>query len=361
MTGSPPPTSPAPGPIDRGPTDTASPRLAVGVLIVVAVLVLLVAIASVVSRGGGSGTTPSAPAMLSPTATARPSPSASGFLSPAPTEPSPSTSPSAASVGVLVGAGDIGDCGVQEDSQTAALLDDIEGTVFTAGDNAYENGSARVFATCYDETWGRHKARTRPVPGNHDWYTSRLAGYFDYFGDAARGPDGDPWYSFDIGSWHVVMLDSECDKTGGCDADSSQGRWLAADLAVSEAQCTVAIWHKPRFSSGEHGNDRSVAPFWTSLYAAGADIVINGHDHDYERFAPQDPDGNEDRDRGIREFVVGTGGTPLRQFGDVAANSELRAAVTHGVFKLTLREGAYDWEFIPVSGDFSDRGTSSCH
>jgi hypothetical protein len=362
MTGSPPPTTPAPapGPTGRGP-DRGSTQRVVGVLIAVALLVLLLAIVIMVTRGAGGGPTPSGSPATSPTAAATSSSSASGSASASPTEPSPTAGASAAEVGVLVGAGDIGDCDTREDSMTAALIDGIEGTVFTAGDNAYENGSAEEFATCYDDTWGRHKARTRPVPGNHDWHTSDLAGYFGYFGDAARGPDGDSWYSFDIGSWHVLMLDSECDKNTGCEADSPQGRWLAADLAASDAKCTAAIWHKPRFSSGEHGNDRSVAPFWSALYPAGVDVVINGHDHDYERFAPQDPDGDEDRERGIRQFVVGTGGTPLRRFSDVVANSELRAAVTHGVFKLTLREGAYDWEFIPVSGDFSDRGTAFCH
>jgi acid phosphatase type 7 len=243
---------------------------------------------------------------------------------------------------------------------TAALLDDIEGTVFTAGDNAYENGTAEEFASCYDTTWGRHKERTRPVPGNHDWRTGGLAGYFDYFGEAARGPDGRSWYSFDLGTWHVIMLDSECDKNGGCETDSAQGRWLAEDLEASDTRCTVAIWHKPRFSSGEHGNDRSVAPFWTALYDAGVDVVVNGHDHDYERFAPQDPDAAEDRDRGMRQFVVGTGGTPLRTFEEPVANSELRA-LSHGVFKMTMRDGSYDWEFIPVSGDFRDGGTAFCH
>jgi hypothetical protein len=244
---------------------------------------------------------------------------------------------------------------------TAALLDDIEGTVFTAGDNAYERGSPTEFAKCYDETWGRHKERTRPAPGNHDWGTSRLQGYFDYFGDAAAGPDGDSWYSYDLGTWHVIVLDSECAKVGGCGADSPQGRWLTADLAASNASCTVAIWHRPRFSSGRHGNDPSVGPFWTALHRAGVDVILNGHDHDYERFAPQDPSAREDRDRGIRQFVVGTGGRYLRPFGETVANSELRAAVVHGVFKLTLRDGAYDWEFIPVRGDFRDRGTAFCH
>jgi hypothetical protein len=188
-----------------------------------------------------------------------------------------------------------------------------------------------------------------------------LSGYLGYFGDAARGPDGSSWYSYDLGSWHVVVLDSECAHVDGCEAESEQGRWLAADLAESDATCTIAIWHKPRFSSGEHGNDRSVGPFWTQLYAAGADVVVNGHDHDYERFAPQDPSGREDRRRGIRQFVAGTGGTPLRTFREPVANSELRAAVAHGVLEFTLRDGSYDWEFIAIDGAISDRGTASCH
>ena len=175
------------------------------------------------------------------------------------------------------------------------------------------------------------------------------------------GPDGRSWYSYDLGSWHVIVLDSECDRVGGCGPGSEQGRWLAADLAASSATCTVAIWHKPRFSSGEHGNDASVAPFWNALHPAAVDVVVNGHDHDYERFAPQDPDGTEDTLNGIRQFVAGTGGTALRPFDDTVANSERRDARTHGVFKLTLHEASYDWEFIPASGDFSDEGTAPCH
>jgi hypothetical protein len=303
-----------------------------------------------------SSVAPSSSAPLASTPSASPSASA-------PPSPSVSAAPSASPVTpqVLVGAGDVGDCSTEEDSRTADLLDDIEGTVFTAGDNAYENGSAEDFATCFEESWGRHKDRIRPAPGNHDWHTSGLSGYVGYFGDAGRGPDGRSWYSYDLGSWHVVVLDSECGRVDGCGGSSDQGRWLTADLAASDARCTIAIWHKPRFSSGEHGNDPSVGPFWTALHRAGADVVVNGHDHDYERFAPQDPGGREDRERGIRQFVAGTGGTPLRTFGDPVANSELRAAVAHGVLKLTLRDGSYDWEFISVGGAISDRGTAFCH
>ncbi len=262
---------------------------------------------------------------------------------------------------MLVGAGDIADCTTGDDEATAALLDGIDGTVFTAGDNTYPSGTAESFRDCYDPSWGRHFARTRPAPGNHDWDIAGLAGYLDYFGTAAT-TDGDSWYSYDLGTWHVIVLDSDCAKVGGCDAASDQGQWLAADLAANdEAFCTMAIWHHPRWSSGLHGNDASVAPFWHVLYDADVDVVVNGHDHDYERFAPQDPAGREDRERGIREFVVGTGGVALRDFAQIAANSELRASLTHGVIRFTLRVGAYDWAFVPTTTDFEDRGTANCH
>ncbi len=162
---------------------------------------------------------------------------------------------------VLVGAGDIADCALDDDSATADLVATIPGTVFTAGDNAYPNGTADQFRDCYGPTWGRFLDRTRPAAGNHDWETKDLAGYVGYFGTAAE-PKGVSWYSYDLGTWHVVVLDSDCSSVGGCGADSVQGRWLTADLAASTARCTLAIWHHPRFSSGEHGNDTDVAPFW---------------------------------------------------------------------------------------------------
>ena len=198
---------------------------------------------------------------------------------------------------VLVGAGDIATCGGDADSATAALIEGIPGAVFTAGDNAYENGSVKDFRDCYDPTWGAFKDRTRPSAGNHDWQTKDLGGYLGYFGEAAA-PNGTSWYSYDLGAWHVIVLDSDCSNVDGCGADSPQGRWLAADLKASTSLCTLAIWHHPRFSSGFHGNDGSVEPFWRALYAAGADLIVNGHDHDYERFAPQDPTGHEDRGAG---------------------------------------------------------------
>ncbi len=174
-------------------------------------------------------------------------------------------------------------------------------------------------------------------------------------------PDGTTWYSYDLGTWHIVVLDSTCSAAGGCGLDSPQGRWLSSDLAASSATCTLAIWHHPRWSSGEHGNDSEVAPFWDALYRAGADIVVNGHDHDYERFAPQDPAGHEDRTRGIREFVVGTGGADLRPFLRQAANSEARFSVAHGVIRFTLYPGRYDWAFLATDSSVSDAGTAFCH
>jgi hypothetical protein len=313
------------------------------------------------ARAGGEPSASGTVAGVVPTV----APTPSGGSPSAPIGSPPGSPPRASGVPgvdpVLVGAGDIGDCDREDDSATAALIEAIPGTVFTAGDNAYQNGTAAQFRDCYDPTWGRFLDRTRPAPGNHDYHTDGASAYLEYFGDAAVNEEGDPWYSYDLGEWHIVVLNSECDDVDGCDPDSRQGRWLAADLAASNAACTAAIFHEPRFSSGFHGQGRSVAPFWDALYAEGADVVINGHDHDYERFAPQNPDGEEDRERGIREFVVGTGGTGLREFEETAANSELRANVSHGVLKLTLRPRGYDWEFIPTRGTFSDAGSATCH
>jgi hypothetical protein len=287
--------------------------------------------------------------------------SASPGASPVSQEPR-SVAPSPSGDPVIVGAGDIASCGLDGDEATAELLDGIAGTVFTAGDNAYEDGSDENYAECYEPTWGRHKSRTKPVPGNHDYQTKDAAGYRKYFGAAALNEDGDTWYSFDLGTWHVVMLDSNCGAIGGCAADSPEGTWLAADLAANPTTCTLAIWHHPRFSSGdEHGNDPRTDPFWRLLYAAGADVIVNGHDHDYERFAPQNPDGKEDRAKGIREFVAGTGGASLRGFNPPVANSELRVAVTPGVLELTLHPSGYDWNWIPTSGLVSDKGSGPCH
>jgi len=260
----------------------------------------------------------------------------------------------------LTGAGDIGDCGRDGAGRTADLLGRQSGWFFTAGDNAYADGSASDYRRCYAPTWGRFLDRTiLAVVGNHDWETAGAAGYLDYFG-ARAAPAGTTWYSMDLGTWHVVVLDSACDHVGGCDAGSPQGRWLAADLRASPARCTLAIWHRPRFSSGEHGDAADVGPFWQLLHEDGAELVINGHDHDYERFAPQDPSGREERPGGIREIVVGTGGGVLRSFTHETPNSEFRLAGTYGVLRLTLHPFNYDWEFLPVSGAISDAGSTPC-
>jgi hypothetical protein len=262
---------------------------------------------------------------------------------------------------VLVGAGDIAGCSDLTGAEaTARLLDATPGTVFTAGDNAYPAGTAAQFADCYAPTWGRHKKRTRPALGNHDYGTGDASAYFAYFG-AAAGEAGKGYYSYDLGAWHVVVLNSNCEKVG-CEAGSPQEIWLRADLAAHRNPCALAIWHHPLFTSGPHGDSLATKPLWQALYDAGAEVVIGGHDHDYERFAPQDAEGRLDAARGIREFVVGTGGRSTRPFATVKANSEIRATGSFGVLKLTLRPAAYEWRFLPVEGKtFTDSGAGSCH
>jgi hypothetical protein len=265
-------------------------------------------------------------------------------------------------VAVLVGAGDIARCDSDADEATAELLDRIGGTVFTAGDNAYERGTPDEFARCYDPTWGRHLERTRfPAAGNHDWETPDAAGYLGYFGAAAR-PDGTTWYSGELGEWHVVVLDSDCEAVGGCDDGSPQLEWLRRDLAASDDRCAVAIFHHPRFSSGQHGSYTSLDALWRALYEGGVEVAISGHDHNYERFAAQDGDGRRDDSRGVRQFVIGTGGTHLRDLRDALPNSEVRHGRTHGVLRLSLAPATWQWDFVPVAGGaFSDAGTGACH
>jgi calcineurin-like phosphoesterase family protein len=261
-------------------------------------------------------------------------------------------------VAVLVGAGDIATCGSSDDDATAALLDGIAGTVFTAGDNAYGDGTPTEFARCYDPTWGRHKARTRPSPGNHDYESGRADGYYGYFG-ARAGPAGRGYYSYDLGAWHVVSLNSNIDMSAG----SPQEQWLRADLAATKKRCVVAYWHHPRFSSSDdHGSEPETQPLWQALYDHGAEVVISGHDHTYERFAPQTPEGAADSQRGIRQFVVGTGGKSHYGFGAPLPNSEVRDNTSYGVLKLTLDPGSYAWTFVPAAGgSFTDSGRGTCH
>jgi hypothetical protein len=266
------------------------------------------------------------------------------------------------SAAILVGAGDIADCKDPSGAEaTAKLLEAIPGTLMAVGDLAYPDGTKENF-DCYDRTWGRVKARTRPSPGNHEFHTQGATYYFSYFGAAAGDPKAG-YYSYELGTWHIIALNSECIDIGGCNAGSTEEKWLRADLAAHPAACTLAYFHKPLFSSGgAHGDDPEIVPIWQALYDANADVVVSGHDHDYERFAPQTALAKPDPERGIRELVVGTGGKNHRPFTTPHANSEVRNADTFGVLKLTLRPGAYDWQFIPEAGKtFTDSGTGSCH
>jgi Calx-beta domain-containing protein/calcineurin-like phosphoesterase family protein len=232
--------------------------------------------------------------------------------------------------------------------------------VLALGDLQYEDATQAKFAASYDLSWGRVKSTTRPVPGNHEYRTDDAEGYFRYFG-AAAGDPAQGYYSYDLGGWHVVALNSSCSEVGGCSAGSPQERWLRADLAANPASCTLAYWHHPRFSSGPHGSDSNYEGFWRALYEANADVVLVGHDHDYERFAPQTASGALALVRGIREFVVGTGGKGLRPFSTSRPNSEARTATSLGILELTLGQGGYAWRFRAAVGSFHDRGSAACH
>lgn len=257
---------------------------------------------------------------------------------------------------VFVGAGDIASCDTDADEDTAKLLDGIAGTVFTLGDNAYETGSPSEYLKCYEPTWGRHLTRTRPAPGNHEYLTPGAAGYFGYFSDGLD--EGAGYYAYDLGTWRIYSLNSEVDVSAG----SPQETWLRADLAAQPRACVLAYWHQPRFSSADTVIGRRLEPLWQALYKAGADVVLSAHHHDYERFAKQTPTGAPDTSHGIRQFVVGTGGSALSKFGVVRPNSEMRNDTTNGVLKLTLHAEGYDWEFIPVAGSsFTDAGKALCN
>lgn len=260
----------------------------------------------------------------------------------------------------IAGAGEVhARCGSAVNEATARLLERTPGLVFTAGDNAGARGTDDEYR-CYDATWGRVRERTRPAPGNHDYLTRGAAGYFRYYGDSAGRP-GQGYYSYEAGAWHVVVLNSNCSSVGGCGVDSPQGKWLRDDLSKHRRRCVLAYWHHPRFSSAQHGDSPEVAPFWQMLYEAGADVVIAAHDKVYERFAPQDPDGRPDPERGIRQFTVGTAGEGFYRFTSVRPNSEVRQNATHGVLRLRLTADGYEWAFLPVDGPFSDAGAARCH
>lgn len=258
---------------------------------------------------------------------------------------------------VLVGAGDIANCDMLGGARaTAALLDRIEGTIFTLGDHAYPGGTAKQFEDCYGPTWGRHKARTRPTLGNHDLLADHGRPYFAYFGDNA-GPSGLGYYSYDVGAWHVLSLNG----TAMVGARSPQVAWIHEDLAAHPADCVLAYWHMPMFSSGPHGGTPEMKEVWKILYEAGVDIVVNSHDHVYERFTPMDQNGKPDPEHGIRVFLVGTGGAGVYKFKKIVANSEVHDNSTYGVLKFTLSKGHYAWEFVPVAGQtFTDSGSAAC-
>lgn len=271
---------------------------------------------------------------------------------------------------VLLAAGDIADCFEDGDEATASILDDYPNAlVVTLGDNVYENGTPEEFANCYEPSWGRAKTRTRPTVGDHEYLTPSASGYFTYF-QQQLAPFGQVaatkgYYSYDVGSWHVVVLNSNCTQIGGCGPGSAQEQWLRADLAAHPAVCTLATTASPRFSSGGgHGSQDAMEPLWQALNDGGAELVLSGDDHDYERFAPQTPNGGLNVSGGISQFVVGTGGKTRYPFsrGTLKANSEVRNDSTFGVLKLTLHGTSYEWEFIPEAGKiFTDVGSRSCH
>jgi acid phosphatase type 7 len=233
-------------------------------------------------------------------------------------------------------------------------------SVLTLGDNQYEDGVLSAFQQSFDPSWGRVKNVMRPSVGNHEYNTAGASGYFAYFGPLA----GDPakgYYSFDVGSWHLIALNTNCAEVD-CSAGSRQERWLRADLAAHPAQCTLAYSHHPRYSSGLHGDTPAISSLFAALYDGNADLFLSGHDHSYERLAPSNPFDNADAARGIRQFVVGTGGRDLRAFGTIDSESEVRSSAAFGVLEVTLRSGAYEWRFVPVAGQsFSDSGLTGCH
>lgn len=259
----------------------------------------------------------------------------------------------------VLAAGDIGRCGSRATAATGALLTAIpDAMVIALGDNAYEHGSASDHRDCYDPSWGVAKARTLPVPGNHEYETAGASGYFGYFGAAAGTPDT-PWRALDLGAWRVYLLDVECGPAGTCD-DAHQVAWLRADLAAHPAACVLAAMHRPRFSSGSHGSQAGVDPLWRVLADAGADVVLAAHDHLYERFAPMDA-GGDVADAGMRSWVLGTGGANLDRVVRPAHGSERRSDLAHGVLELVLRPDGYDWRFRAVMGEpFEDTGAGTC-
>lgn len=257
------------------------------------------------------------------------------------------------------GAGTEGACYMKVTSDL--LLKINPAAVLTLGDNQYEVATLSEFQRSFDPTWGRLKSIIHPAVGNHEYKTPGASGYFNYFGAAAGEPEKG-YYSYDIGTWHIIALNSNCSDVGGCGFGSPQEQWLRADLVAHPAFCTLAYWHHPRFSSGRYGNNPEYAAFWQDLYNAGVDVVLVGHEHNYERFAPQGPSGAADPARGIRQFIVGTGGKNFSPFVTIQPNSEIQKSDTFGVLVITLHPNGYDWRFVPEPGKrFTDSGSTSCH
>ena len=341
-------------------------RTSVGAVVVVAIaLIPVVVLASSGINGAGKPAnshgpkkTPGPTTLVTPRPTTAPT---AVITAPATTAP---TATAGASV-VLVGAGDIASCSSNGDEITANLLDGIAGTVFTLGDNVYSNGTPTEFTNCYGPSWGRAsiKARTRPVPGNHDYNTANATGYFGYFGSAA----GDPakgYYAYDLGAWRIYVLNTNNGSCGdvACGAGSAQEQWLRADLAANPRTCVAAMWHHPLFSSGQHGNNPVSSALWQALYDAHAELVLTGHDHTYERFAPQTSSGALDNANGIVEMVVGSGGKDHYTFSTTKPNSLVRDATSWGVMKLTLSPTGWTFQFVPEPGkSFTDSGSGTCH
>jgi hypothetical protein len=308
-------------------------------------------------------------ASQTPTPTITPVPTDTPTLTPTPTVTAvpPTSTPTLTATPtpvVLIGAGDIADCPSENDKITAAMLEQFPGaTIFTAGDNSDSLDPDYAYKNCFGPTWGRFKDRIHPAMGNHDYdENDSPEEYFEYFGKAAGAP-GKGWYSYDLGGWHIVVLNSECEDVGGCEAGSPQEKWLKADLAAHPTQCSMAVWHIPRYSAHYAEGLPFVEDFWEDLYKAGAELVVNGHYHYYERYAPMDPEGKLDEAKGIREFIVGTGGAKLETRGrSCNGNCQVFDQITHGLIKLTLHPDSYDWEFLPEPGKtLADSGSGKCH
>ncbi len=262
---------------------------------------------------------------------------------------------------VIYAVGDIADCDETGDEAVAELLSVTTGPILTLGDTVYPDGTVKQFRDCFDPAWGQLKSRIKPVPGNHDYAVGKAEGYYGYFGSAA----GDPtkgYYSYDIGEWHMIALNANCWAIGGCEKDSPMIKWLEADLASHPSTCTLAYYHQPRWSSGAHSNNATYQTLWATLVNGGVDVVLNGHDHDYERFALMNASGAIDTENGTREFVVGTGGKSEYGFFIVQPASQARYNQGFGVLGMTLHSTGYDWQFQAVPGGVvKDSGQQACH